>query len=267
MYQLGLTNLTNDPSRQDQLQAIARLVDTTLFRAHMLVTPSLAGSLFRISNFCDPDVVMDKLEKGGRYTDLIDFLFGKKMHRKALELLRKFGQAAEEEESAPQLHGPQRTVTYLQNLPPEMIDLILEFVEWPLRTDPDMAMEIFLADTENAETLPRQKVLGFLQRQDGSGKLAVRYLEHVIGELNDMTPDLHQRLLILYLERLKKRGDEQDGFKDDDDEHEWKNKFEELLRSSEQYSAGKILDRLPKDGEYLLFHRSGLVRGCSWRWT
>jgi hypothetical protein len=249
MYQLGLTDLNDNLSRQDQLQAVARLVDTTLFRAHMLVTPSLAGSLFRISNFCDPDVVMDKLEKSARYTDLIDFLFGKKMHRKALELLRKFGQADNEEESAPQLHGPKRTVAYLQNLPPEMINLILEFAEWPIRTDAEMGMEIFLADTENAETLPRQKVLEFLQKQDE--RLAVRYLEHVIRELNDLTPDLHQRLLLLYLERLKRRKDEKDGL-NEQEEKEWKEKFVDLLRCSEQYSPGRMLDRLPRDGEFTI---------------
>jgi 6-phosphofructo-2-kinase/fructose-2,6-biphosphatase 2 len=42
-----------------------------------------------------------------------------------------------------------------------MIDLILEFAEWPLRQDPELGMEVFLADTENAETLPRDKVLNF----------------------------------------------------------------------------------------------------------
>ena len=42
------------------------------------------------------------------------------------------------------------TVGYLQNLPPEMIDLILEFAEWPLRLNPELGMDRFLADTENA---------------------------------------------------------------------------------------------------------------------
>lgn len=169
------------------------------------------------------------------------------MHRAALELLRKFGQAKEKEESAPQLHGPKKTIAYLQNLPPEMIDLILEFAEWPLRADPELGMEIFLADTENAETLPRQRVLEFLLGIDAN--LAVRYLEHVIGELNDMTPDLHQKLLLLYLERLKDHKSGKWAFKDEADYVEWKHKFLALLKSSSQYSPAMMLDLLPREGK------------------
>jgi hypothetical protein len=155
-----------DRDREQKLRETATLVDTTLFRSYMLARPSLAGALFRIPNFCDPDVVNEKLLENSRYNDLVDFFHGKKLHRPALELLKKFGMAEEEDENAPTLHGPQRTVGYLQNLPPEMIDLILEFAEWPLRANPELGMEIFLADTENAETLPREKVVNFLQGID-----------------------------------------------------------------------------------------------------
>ncbi|KAN0066814.1 Vacuolar sorting protein 39 domain 1 domain containing protein [Elaphomyces granulatus] len=102
---------------------------------------SLAGSRFRIANY-----------------DLIDFYFGKKMHRRALELLWKFGHVETGEDSAPQLRGPKRTIAYLQHLSPEMIDLILEFAEWPLRVDPNLGMEISLADTERHESRPPPEI-------------------------------------------------------------------------------------------------------------
>ncbi|KAJ5728085.1 hypothetical protein N7493_004415 [Penicillium malachiteum] len=229
----SVLKLLDFPSAEEFLDTIrdkARLVDTTLFRAHMYATPSLAGSLFRIANFCDPEVVMERLEETGRYNDLIDFLYGKRLHRQALELLQRFGQ----EEDGP-LTGPTRTVAYLQNLPPDQIDLIIEFGEWPLRTDEELGMEMFLADTENAETLPRSRVLTFLQSVDS--KLAVRYLEHVIHEWNDMTPDLHQRLLILYLDQLR----------EDKSNIAVKNKFLDMLKDSEQYSPAKILDQLDRE--------------------
>ncbi|KAL4865372.1 hypothetical protein BDV12DRAFT_150353 [Aspergillus spectabilis] len=228
----------------EKLRGKARLVDTTLFRVYMYATPSLAGSLFRIANFCDPEVVMEKLEETGRHNDLIDFLYGKKMHRQALELLQKFGQA-ESEELAPQLHGPKRMVAYLQHLPPANIDIILEFSKWPVQEDPALGMEIFLADTENAETLPRKKVLEFLQRIDV--KLAVRYLEHVIEELNDLTPDLHQRLVSLYLDRLQKHQGSTKEFLSEEDHLEWREKFITMLKSSDQYSPSKFLGRLDRD--------------------
>ncbi|EXJ64774.1 6-phosphofructo-2-kinase/fructose-2,6-bisphosphatase [Cladophialophora yegresii CBS 114405] len=235
-YLLGLSSL-DDVDLADKLLEVARFVDTTLFRAHMYATPSLAGSLFRISNFCDPEVVMAKLEETGRYNDLIEFLYGKRLHRQALERLQKFGQAEKTEEVDPQLRGPARTIAYLQNLGPDLIDLILEFAKWPLEADPEVAMELFLADTENAESLPREKVLGFLETI--SKELALRYLEHVVDELDDQTPDLHQRLVTLYLEDLKIPS------LPNRDQH--LDKFLTLLRTSDQYSPAKTLGLLPRD--------------------
>jgi hypothetical protein len=231
----------SDFDREKELVRIAKLVDTTLFKAYMLVRPSLAGSLFRIPNFCDPDVVNEKLLENGRYNDLVDFFYGKKLHRPALELLKRFGEANDAEEAAPILHGPQKTVGYLQDLPPEMIDLILEFAEWPLRANPDLGMEIFLADTENAETLPREEVARFLQRIDLN--LAVKYLEHIINELNDLTPDFHNRLVASYIEDLKSRSDHNDVT--------WRNLMDRLLsflRSSKQYSLSKAFGLIPREG-------------------
>ncbi|KAL2788388.1 HbrB-domain-containing protein [Aspergillus keveii] len=263
MKLLGVT-IDSEDDFGEKLREKAKLVDTTLFRSHMYATPSLAGSLFRIANFCDPEVVMEKLEETGRHNDLIDFLYGKRMHRQALELLKKFGQSDSEKETAPQLHGPQRMIAYLQHLPPDQINLILEFAEWPVRAEPELGMEIFLADTENAETLPRDKVLEFLQKIDV--RLAVRYLEHVTGELNDLTPDLHQRLVSLYLDRLQKRKSDENEFSSEEDCLEWGDKFITMLKSSDQYSPSKILGRLDReDPEFfearaILFSKMGQHR-------
>jgi len=221
---------------------VAQLVDTTLFRAYMLASPSLAGPLFRLPNFCEPDVVNEKLYETGRYADLIDFLHGKKLHRQALELLEKFGKNEADERVSETLQGPRRTVGYLQQLPPEMIDLILEFADWPLRTDPTLGMEIFLADTENAETLPREKVLSFLHAIDL--KLAVRYLEHIIEELNDRHPDFHQMLVDLFLERLKS-GE----FENEEERVQWRERLETFLKTSTLYNKVRVFKQLPADGK------------------
>ena len=230
-----------DIEMEKKLLETAKLVDTTLFRAYMLVQPSLAGSLFRIPNFCDPTVVNEKLLEYNRYNDLVDFFHGKRLHREALELLKGYGETETADEAAPTLHGPQRTVGYLQNLQSDMIDLILEFAEWPLRTDPLLGMEIFLADTENAETLPRDKVVNFLEGIDI--ELAVRYLEHVITELNDLTPDFHNRLVNAYIQDLAKRNDRES--------ETWRTLMERslsFLRSSKQYSLSKAFGLIPRDG-------------------
>lgn len=231
----------SDEELERELQETFKRVDTCLFRAYMFSVPSLASSLFRIPNFCDPEVVNEKLLEHDRFNELVDFFYGKKLHRQALELLKKFGEGDEPNEKAPSLHGPQRTVMYLQNLPPEMIDLILEFSEWTLRKAPDMAMEVFLGDTENAETLPRDKVVQFLDRIDT--RLEIRYLEHIIEDLNDMTPDFHNRLVELFAQQLK-------GSDVRDDEWEAQmGRMVVFLKESSQYSLTRAFGLLKGDGK------------------
>ncbi|KAJ9657174.1 Vacuolar morphogenesis protein 6 [Neophaeococcomyces mojaviensis] len=242
----------NDENKfKQKLLETAKLVDTTLFRAHMFATPSLAGSLFRITNHCDPEVVMNKLEESERYNDLIDFLYGKKLHREALERLERFGKSDRTDDIDPQLHGPDRTISYLQNLPPELIDLILEFSKWPMEAKPEAGMEIFIADTENAESLPRDKVMAFLESIDKA--YAVRYLEHIIDELGESTPELHQRLTVLYLEKLKSMSE---GHAQD----ELLTKFLSHLRQSIQYNPARTLAMLPKDNP-IFYEATAIVYG------
>ncbi|KAL8965403.1 MAG: hypothetical protein Q9183_003871, partial [Haloplaca sp. 2 TL-2023] len=230
---------SSDERRQKMLET-AKVVDTTLFRAYMFASPSLAGPLFRLDNFCDPDVVKEKLIETERYNDLVDFFYGKKLHQQALDLLERLGKDDRKSETASQLTGPQRTVAYLQGLPPEMIDLILQYVEWPLKEDPDLAMDVFLADSENAESLPRQKVLDFLRKKDKA--LAVKYLKHIIGELDDSTPKFHQELVEIYVRGLKNQR-----FSDELARHEWETDTLSFLRSSRNYQPYKAIKLMPAD--------------------
>ncbi|KAI1343626.1 SPX domain-containing protein [Xylariaceae sp. FL0016] len=242
-----------DDQLEQELRDTFTLVDTTLFRGYMFCQPTLASSLFRIPNFCDPAVVNEKLLEHNRYSELVDFFYGKKLHRDALALLRRFGEVDSDGDTArlelnghgeteveipDQLRGPQRTVGYLQSLPPEMIDLVLEFADWVLRRDADLGMEVFIADSENAETLPRERVIKYLG--DINVDLEIRYLEHIINELEDATPDFHNRLVKLYVETLKeKRRNEQ-----------WENKMKALvtlLSESRQYSLGPAFGIIPRD--------------------
>ncbi|KAI4186872.1 MAG: hypothetical protein LQ346_005603, partial [Caloplaca aetnensis] len=221
--------------RRQQLLSTAQLVDTTLFRAYMFASPSLAGPLFRLDNFCDPDVVKEKLIETERYNDLVDFLYGKGLHEQALELLERLGRKEQGKETSSQLAGPHRTVAYLQNLPPEMVDIILRFVEWPLSEDPELGMQVFLADSERAETLPRERVLDFLEKKDRA--LAVRYLKHITQELNDTTPGFHQRLAEDYIQGLRQQHVSP----------EWEEDALAFLRTSRYYKPYKALQMLPAD--------------------
>ncbi|SMQ46113.1 unnamed protein product [Zymoseptoria tritici ST99CH_3D7] len=225
-----------DIDYQAELLKTAQLVDTTLFRSYMLASPSLAGSLFRLDNFCDPDVVQAALYEGERYNDLIDFLHGKRLHRQALEMLAKFGKGQADGEVPEGMQGPERTVGYLKQLPPELVDLILEFVRWPIDEMPEVGMEVFLADTDYSERLPRQQVLEFLASVDR--KLEIRYLEHIIGELGENGEGFHQQLIDLYLAELK-----QNDF-DEESRVEVKGKLEAFMLKSKVYNKRKTFQQL-----------------------
>jgi Vam6/Vps39-like protein vacuolar protein sorting-associated protein 39 len=240
----------SDAQLEGEALRVCRLVDTALFKAYMFWRPTLARSLFRIPNFCDPDVVNEKLLEHSQFMQLVDFFYGKKLHSQALELLRRFGTADAPDEAAPALHGPQRTIAYLQSLPPSEIDLIVMHSEWALRADPAAAMEIFTADTENAETLPRDRVAKFLAGIDSD--LEVKYLEHIIGELDDSTPEFHNRLVELYIKHLRDKPQDEAW----DSEME---RFVAFLKTSRQYSLGRAHGLIPRES------KSARGRGSEWR--
>ncbi|KAI0466070.1 SPX domain-containing protein [Xylaria cf. heliscus] len=248
------TRSETDEQLEQELRRTFTLVDTTLFRGYMFCQPSLAPSLFRIPNFCDPAVVNEKLLEHNRYNELVDFFYGKKLHRDALTLLRKFGDVAADGETTKlkinghdeaeveipeQLRGPRRTVGYLQSLPPEMTDLILEFADWVLRRDAELGMEVFLADSENAETLPREKVVNYLSGMNAD--LEIRYLEHIISELGDGTPEFHNRLVELLINVLKDN---------EDRDSKWEERLHKLvdfLKKSRQYGLTRAFGMIPRD--------------------
>lgn len=228
-------------SRIEHLMQAAKLVDTTLFRIYIITNPRLVGPFVRIQKHGDPAVVSEKLQDLGMFTELVDFLCQKELHKEALELLKQFGQAEREDSRALTLHGPQRTVGYLQNLKANHIDLILDFGRWPLGVDPKLGMEIFTTDSQNAESLPRGKVLEYLQEMDRM--LGVQYLEYIINELNDPTPEFHTRMVWLYLLVLTE--DNFDGRKGE--REKWREKLLDFLVTSKQYRNEKVLGWLPRD--------------------
>lgn len=240
----GITDINNEDaaaSRIEHLMQAAKLVDTTLFRIYIITNPRLVGPFVRIQKHGDPAVVSEKLQDLGMFTELVDFLCQKELHKEALELLKQFGQAEREDSRALTLHGPQRTVGYLQNLKANHIDLILEFARWPLGVNSKLGMEVFTTDSQNAESLPRGKVLEYLQEIDRM--LGVQYLEYIINELNDPTPEFHTRMVWLYLLVLTE--DNFDGRKEERDK--WREKLLDFLMTSKQYRNEKVLGWLPRD--------------------
>lgn len=180
------------------LEEAAVLVDTTLLHCYLLVSPALVGPLVRVHNHCDPVVVETALSKAHKWKELIDYYYGKSMHDNALKLLSQLGHS---DDTQPDLHGPDATVKYIQKLDCNNIDLILLYAKWPLSVNTLYAEQIFMEDSPESLSLPHSKVFKFLQSviTDTDYQILKRYLEHVIYNLNDKSPNFHNNLLNLYV--------------------------------------------------------------------
>jgi|SRR5579862_2414104 len=109
----------------------------------------------------------------------------------------------------------------------------------PLRNNAD---EIFLDDTPEAESLPRERVLDYLLSI--KRELGIRYLEHLIHDLNEMSPAFHDRLVTLYLDEAS------DSSLNDQHRSEIREKMVKFLEESEQYMPERALARLSHSISY-----------------
>lgn len=178
-----------------RLQTIARRIDTSLLLSLLHSNPSLVPSLLRLPNFCNPEIVRQKLWEVERYEDLLAFYTSKDLHRETLEFLYTLGK--EDNNNDDSFHGPGRTMKYLQTqLPAEDSALLFEFARWPLEEDPKAAISMF---TTHASQLDMDEVLTFLSSLP-SYEAEMLYLEHLT--LNDdyiITSKYIERLIDLYI--------------------------------------------------------------------
>ncbi|KAL4243247.1 Vam6/VPS39/TRAP1 family protein [Abortiporus biennis] len=184
----------------EQLVRFGQIVDTALFKSYLIVRPGLLGSLCRVGNWCEVSEVEEVLRAREKFSELIFLYSGKKMHGKALELLR---QLSEKETDMRDKLMP--SVQYLQRLGPEHLDQIFEYAHWVFEQDRDIAFEIFTSD--EAE-LPHQPVADYLEMIDPS--ICARYVEFLITDRGEESPAFHDRLAELYLRMTvaaKKSGD------------------------------------------------------------
>lgn len=115
--------------------------------------------------------------------------------------------------------GP--TVRYLQKLGAEHLAVILDASRWVFAQDPEAglqvcvfdrtlvratlliayhAVQIFTADLDEVESLPRHRVMTHLESV--SRDVCIRYLEHVIHQLGEQGAEFHEKLIDLYLQSL-----------------------------------------------------------------
>ncbi|KAK7032798.1 rab guanyl-nucleotide exchange factor [Favolaschia claudopus] len=227
----------------EQLLRFAQIVDTALFKSYLLVRPALLGSLCRVSNWCEVSEVEEELLARKKYAELRDLYNGKKMHRKALELLKRL---SEEETDMEDKLSP--SIYYLQKLGPEHLDEIFSSARWMFEKDSSMAFQIFTS--EDVE-LPRPEVADYLESIDPL--LGIRYLEFLIEERQEESTAFHDRLAESYLKitlSCKKRNDK-----------DWTKHYANLLRfieTTDRYRIDKLYSTLSNED---LFEARAILLG------
>ncbi|KAJ7760728.1 hypothetical protein DFH07DRAFT_430267 [Mycena maculata] len=227
----------------EQLLRFAQIVDTALFKSYLLSYPGLLGPLCRVSNWCEVSEVEEELRAREKFAELRDLYNGKKMHRKALELLKHL---SEKETDMEDKLSP--SIYYLQKLGPEHLDEIFASARWIFEQDSVMAFQIFTS--EDAE-LPRPAVADYLESIDPL--LCIRYLEFLIEERQEESTAFHDRLAQLYLKMTlsaKKRNDK-----------DWTQHYDKLLKfidTTDRYRIDRLYSMISSED---LFQARAILLG------
>ncbi|KAI0370322.1 hypothetical protein BV20DRAFT_1121321 [Pilatotrama ljubarskyi] len=230
-----LLNLPNAPLSAltpEELVRFAQIVDTALFKSYLLVRPGLLGPLCRVG-WCEVSEVEELLREREKYQEMIYLYNGRKMHGKALSLLRQLS------EKETDIHDKlMPTVSYLQRLGPEHLDQIFEHSRWVFDQDRDIGFEIF---TSEEVELPKERVADFLEHIDPA--ICARYIEYLISERGETSQEFHDRLAELYLRMTvaaKKKGD-------DDSRKMHYEKLLHFVDTTQHYSADRLFGLLPPE--------------------
>jgi len=173
-----------------------QIIDTTLLKCYLQTNDALVASLLRLKdNNCHREETERALKRASKYIELVIFYNTRGLHREALELLRKHSSKSDSI-----LRGHNRTLTYLQNLGADHIDLVCEFSTWILESNPEDGLSIFTEDVDTVENLPRPRILDFLLKT--AKDLVIPYLEHLILVWKETNNLFHNSLILQYKDEL-----------------------------------------------------------------
>ncbi|KAJ3294644.1 Vam6/Vps39-like protein [Borealophlyctis nickersoniae] len=187
---------TEYPNLAD-IRYLMQVVDTTLLKVYLRVNPALVGPLLRVRNYCSLEDCEELLKENQKYLELVELYRGKGLHKKALDFL------IERASSSDATFEFERMIAYLQALSmEEHADLILDYAAWILQRDSEEGMKVFTEHYDETTTPTRLKITNRLDQISPS--FAITYLEHLVWEQNESTPEFHDRLVLCYLDQLSK---------------------------------------------------------------
>lgn len=213
---------------RSQLSDMAAVIDTSLFLCYFYTKPMLLGPLLRLpNNNCDAKTVNECLLKDlhshtqelqNFMRELLDFYFGRALHEDALKMLQQLAHQDDgdhEDEFDKFLATPDLTISYLQKLANDHLELVFKYAKWVITESSSKAMEraglIFMNESYECESYDNFKVTDFLASIVENDELVVRYLEWLIFESDILVSGnrkadvvkLETKLCLLYLTLLK----------------------------------------------------------------
>ncbi|KAL9656228.1 hypothetical protein ABK040_007843 [Willaertia magna] len=264
-----LISTLNEKQSLDELEAI----DTALLKSLLYTNDSHVEEFLSSPNYCN---VMDSqkiLHLHQKFRELVMFYKTKGLHDKALELLKQLGDKSSNFSSNTSdtnmvysdLMGVMPTIKYLQELEnnivtnsnnnnnQQLLQLILEFSKWVLQTEPLRGLKIF--------QVPKcpygfNEILTHLDLFDHSLAMKIAYLEHLIKVEKSTESNLHNQLLLFYLEYVTKYSSIQSNYEMDNNNHllfnvkDIKYRMKDFLIYSQYYHPEKMLSKFPFDSLY-----------------
>jgi len=242
---------------------LLQIVDTSLLKCYLQTNEAMIAPLLRLKdNHCHIEECERVLVKAKKVNELVLLYQSKGNHKKALDLLLR-----QSDQPTSPLSGPKKTVDYLQHLGAEHFQLALDYSKGVLKKHPEEGLKIFTADTPEVESLPRDKVLSHLEAI--TPILVTRYLEHIIFDWKDSHPEFHNRLIILYKDKIMPllREDLASPTKLSDNDGnsplaDLRSRLLFFLETSTNYQPYKLLRFFPQDA---LFQERALLLGRAGR--
>ncbi|PRP83726.1 hypothetical protein PROFUN_09058 [Planoprotostelium fungivorum] len=220
------------------VSAVSVIVDTCLLKALIKTDDrGLMDLVSKTSNRCHLKESKKVLVAAQKENDALVMLYRSKgMHREALELLTR-------------MRLTHQLVSYLKQLGNQQFTLILEFSSHALQTAPDEALSIFTQKRDKEDELPADKCLAHIK--PWAPQLIVPFLEYIIHERKDTSPDFHNELISNYLETVRAlRGDFSGRSRAQSETGllaTTRKKLMAFLESSQYYTAGRMLTKFPRE--------------------
>ena len=240
-------------------KTLRQIIDTTLLKCYLQTNDALVAPFLRLENHCHPQESEKQLLKHKKYEELIILFQTKGNHKKALDLLLRKAQ------KPGVWQGPSKTVEYLQRLGKENLPYIIDYSRWVLKGRPEYGLKIFTEDIPEVEGLPRDEVLAHIKQT--APELQIPYLEHVIHVFNEQSPELHNKLVDCYRERISEVMESEDlpdgetlpsaSGKETAELRELRSTLLTFLRDSRWYQPRNLLNHFP-DG---FFEERALLLG------